>query len=164
MIIPVYAQYTATIQGQVCTTMHNLGEQVQPSNVFCLYPLNLQMEAMVYLVIGITIAFLLTATMIFSVCQCITKNSRSNAEASKLANITVSIQKFTKKCMDFGLGGFLTKGNFGCQRIFGVRNPQSQKSTKTTYIFNFTIFPTFRASHQQQLQTLNLIEEVVEVI
>ena len=98
MIIPVHAQYTATIQGQVCTTMHNLGAQVQPSNVFCLYPLNLQMEAMVYLVIGITIAFLLTATMIFSVCQCITKNSRSNAEASKLANITVSIQKFTKKC------------------------------------------------------------------
>ena len=103
MIIPVYAQYTATILGQVCTTMHNLGEQVQLSNVFCLYPLNLQMEAMVYLVIGITIAFLLTATMIFSVCQCITKNSRSNSEASKLANITVSIQKFTKKCKIQGI-------------------------------------------------------------
>ena len=44
------------------------------------------MEAMVYLVIGITIAFLLTATMIFSVCQCISKNSRNNSEASKLAN------------------------------------------------------------------------------
>ena len=45
-----------------------------------------QMETMVYLVIGIAIAFLITATMIFSVCHCISRNSRNNPEASKLAN------------------------------------------------------------------------------
>ena len=44
------------------------------------------METMVYLVIGIAIAFLITATMIFSVCHCISRNSRNNPEASKLAN------------------------------------------------------------------------------
>jgi hypothetical protein len=41
------------------------------SNVF-------QMEAMVYLIIGITIAFLLTATLLFAICQCVAKPKSSN--------------------------------------------------------------------------------------
>ena len=36
------------------------------------------MQALIYLVVGITIAFILTSTLIFSVCHCIKTNSHRN--------------------------------------------------------------------------------------
>ena len=48
----------------------------------------LQMESVIYLVIGVTVAFLLTATLIFTVCHCLNKPPRSanNGATSKLTS------------------------------------------------------------------------------
>ena len=45
-----------------------------------------QMQALIYLIIGITIAFILTSTLIFSVCHCIKASSSQNNQDSKLVS------------------------------------------------------------------------------
>jgi len=44
-----------------------------------------QMQTLIYLIIGITIAFILTSTLIFSVCHCI-KNSQNTQESKLVSN------------------------------------------------------------------------------
>ena len=45
-----------------------------------------QMQTLIYLIIGITIAFILTSTLIFSVCHCIKASASQNNQDSKLVS------------------------------------------------------------------------------
>ena len=45
-----------------------------------------QMQALIYLIIGITIAFILTSTLIFSVCHCIKASSQNNQDSKLVSN------------------------------------------------------------------------------